>query len=64
VLLLYNESTYVTADIISTYVYRRGIQNAEYSFASAVGLFNSVINMTLLLSFNYVCSKLGDNRLF
>ncbi len=64
VLLLYNESTYETADIISTYVYRRGIQNAEYSFSTAVGLFNSVINMLMLLLANFISNKYGERGLF
>jgi putative aldouronate transport system permease protein len=64
VLLLYNESTYETADIISTYVFRRGIQNAEYSFSAAVGLFNSVINLTLLLAVNYLSKKYSEESLF
>lgn len=64
VLLLYNESIYSTADIISTYVYRRGIQNAEYSFSAAVGLFNSVINMVMLLSVNFLSKKITDESLF
>lgn len=64
VLLLYNETTYKTADIISTYVYRRGIQNAEYSFASAVDLFNSVINMALLLIVNAISKRVQGSSLF
>ena len=64
VLLLYNETTYLTADIISTYVYRRGIQNAEYSFASAVDLFNSVINMALLLIVNAISKRVQGSSLF
>ena len=64
VLLLYNETTYITADIISTYVYRRGIQNAEYSFASAVDLFNSVINMVLLLIVNSISKRVQGSGLF
>lgn len=64
VLLLYNETTYLTADIISTYVYRRGIQNAEYSFAAAVDLFNSVINMALLLSVNAISKRVQGSGLF
>ena len=64
VLLLYNESTYSTADIISTYVYRRGILNAEYSFSTAVNFFNSVINMILLLVTNGISNKFGDRGLF
>ena len=64
VLLLYNESTYETADIISTYVYRRGILNAEYSFSAAVGLFNSVINLFLVVAVNYISGKVSENSLW
>ena len=64
VLLLYNDSTRETADIISTYVYTRGIQKGEYSFAAAVDLFNSVINMVLLLSVNWISKKVQGSGLF
>ena len=64
VLLLYNESTYETADIISTYVYRRGIVKAEYSFSAAVGLFNSIINLTLLVCVNKITSVVSENSLW
>ena len=64
VLLMQKPSTYSTSDIISTYVYRRGILDAQYSFATAVGLFNSVINLALLLSANFISKKLSDNSLW
>lgn len=64
ILLLYNSNTYETADIISSYVYRRGIVDMNYSFASAVGLFNSVINLLLLVLVNCICRKLTDNSLW
>ena len=64
ILLLYNSNTYETADIISSFVYRRGIVDMNYSFASAVGLFNSVINLLLLVSVNRICRKLTDNSLW
>lgn len=64
ILLLYNSNTYATADIISSYVYRRGIVDMNYSFASAVGLFNSVINLILLVLVNCICRKLTDNSLW
>ena len=48
VLLLYNDSTREVADVFSTYVFRCGIQNSEFSYATAVGLFNSVCNLILL----------------
>jgi len=57
IILMYSPATYDVADVISTYVYRRGILGAQYSFGAAVGLFNSVINFILLLSINKI-SKL------
>lgn len=56
IILLYNPSIYETADVISTYVYRRGLLEGDYSYSAAVGMFNSVINFILLISANY-CSK-------
>ncbi|MCZ4141943.1 sugar ABC transporter permease, partial [Escherichia coli] len=44
IILLYNSQTYETADVISSFVYRRGILEASYSYSTAVSLFNSVIN--------------------
>lgn len=57
VLLLSNPSTQEVADVFSTFVYRRGIQNSEYSYATAVGVFNSVCNMSILLIANIVSRK-------
>ncbi|MCL1795788.1 MAG: ABC transporter permease subunit, partial [Clostridia bacterium] len=48
IILLYSEATYQVADVISSYVYRRGIIQTDYSYATAVGLFNSVINVMFL----------------
>lgn len=64
ILLLYNGSTYETADIISTYVYRRGILNNDFSYATSVGLFQSVIGVILLLAANKVSKKLSDTSLW
>ena len=64
VLLLYNPSIYETADVISTYVYRMGLLNNDYSYSTAVGLFNSVVNFTLLVGANYFSKKMGDNSLW
>lgn len=64
VLLLYSEATYKTADIISTYVYRKGLINAEYSFSTAVGIFNSLVNVVLLLSSNYLSRKVTETSIF
>ncbi|MCI8623708.1 MAG: sugar ABC transporter permease [Provencibacterium sp.] len=52
-LLIYNPLIYEKADIISSYVYRRGLENMEYSFASAVGMFNSLVNLMLLWFANW-----------
>jgi putative aldouronate transport system permease protein len=52
IILMYNPSTYSVADVISTYVYRRGIVDMQFSYAGAVDLFNSVINLVLLLLVN------------
>lgn len=63
-ILLYNEHTYETADIISSYVFRKGIGGADYSLSTAVGLFNSVINCVLVLSANALSKKFTDSGLF
>ncbi len=64
VLLLQNSATYSTSDILSTYVYRMGIGQAKYSFASAVGLFNNVVGLVVLLFFNAVAKKISDTSLW
>lgn len=64
VLLLYNGSTYETADIISTYVYRRGILGNSFSYATAVGLFQSVIGIVLLVMANKASKKLSETSLW
>jgi len=64
ILLLYNPLIYETADVISTFVYRKGIQEADYGYSTAVGLFNSVVNFSLLLIANTVSRKFGETSLF
>jgi len=64
ILLLYNEATYKTADVISTYNYRKGLLEGSYSYASAVGLFNSVINVIFLVATNTISKKVTDIGLF
>ena len=63
-ILLYDETIYDTADIISSYVFREGIGGSNYSFSTAVGLFNSVINCVLVLSANALSKKFTDSGLF
>ncbi len=64
VLLLYNSATYETADVISTYVYRRGILDGDFSFSAAVGLFNSLINFFLIIITNKVSSMVSETSLW
>ena len=64
ILLMYDSATYETSDVISTYVYRFGIGNAEFGFSTAVGLFNSVVNIILLLLANTMSKKLAETSLF
>lgn len=64
IILIYNSSIYETADVISTYVYRKGLLEQSYSFSTAVGLFNSVINLILLVCANKVCKKLTGHGLW
>ena len=64
VLLLYNEAIYSVADVISTYVYRRGMIQADYSYATAVGLFNSLANVFFLLIANTISRRYSDSSLF
>jgi putative aldouronate transport system permease protein len=64
IILMYNPLTYETADVISTYVYRRGILQADFSFSAAVGLFNSLINFGLLVGANRVSRRLTEHGLW
>ena len=59
ILLLYSEPTRIVGDVIDTYVYRVGLQQMEYSFATAVGLFKSVIALFMVLIVNTVVKKFG-----
>ncbi len=62
--LLYSPAVYETADVISTYVYRRGILDSQFSFGTAVGLFNSVINLFLILVVNQISRKVSEVSLW
>ena len=64
IILLYNPNIFSTADVISSYVYRRGLLEFNFSYGAAVGLFNSVINFSLVLAANWISRKIGDNNLF
>ena len=62
--LLQNDLNVNVSEVISTYVYKRGIENTNYSFSAAVGLFNNVINIVLLLCANAVSHRLSQTSLF
>lgn len=64
IILLYNPVIYETSDIISSYIYRRGMLDASYGFSAAVGLFNSVVNCILLWLANHFSRKLTENSLW
>lgn len=64
IILLYNPATYETADVISSFVYRKGLLEFDWSFSAAVGLFNSLINLTLLVISNNVSKNLTDSSLW
>ena len=64
IILLYNPSTYETADVISTFTYRKGLQEFEWSYGSAVGLFNSAVNVIFLLGTNMLSRKLTESSLW
>jgi len=64
IILLYNSSTYETADVISTYVYRRGILEANYSIGAAVGLFNAVVALALLVIANRLSKRMTGNSVW
>lgn len=57
ILLLYNPLTYPTADVISTYLYRMGIISNNFSYAAAIGLFEALIGLTLVMSANLISRR-------
>ncbi len=63
-ILLYNPSTFETADIISSYVYRIGLLEQDWSYSTAIGLFNSVINFVLLILANKLSKKFSETSLW
>lgn len=64
IILLYNPAIYDTSDVISTYVYRKGILEYNFSYSTAVGLFNSVVNLILVVSANYLSKKTTESSLW
>lgn len=64
VLLMYSPVIYDTADVISTYAYRQGLVSGNISYATAIGLFNSLLNLTLLLITNFTAKKMTETSLW
>lgn len=64
ILLMQNDLNLEASDVISTYVYRSGILDAQYSFSVAVDLFNAIINCVLLVLVNYASKKIGKTSLW
>lgn len=64
VLLMQSDLNLQTSEVISTYMYKSGILNAQYSFSAAVGLFNNIINFILLISFNAIAKRAGQTSLW
>ncbi|MEA4890605.1 MAG: ABC transporter permease subunit [Clostridiaceae bacterium] len=64
ILLLYNPATYITGDVIGTYVYRLGIQGGQFSYTTAIGLFAAVINFVLVFVANKCSDKFANYSLW
>ncbi len=64
VLLLYNPMTYEVADVFSTYVYRKGLLERDYSYAAAVGIFEALIALIMLLGANLLSRRFGGKSLW
>ena len=64
ILLLYSATTYETLDTLGTYIYRIGITGGQFGLTAAVGLFNSVIGLLLLVGANYISKKIANFSLF
>ena len=64
IILLYQPSTYETADVVNTLIYRQGIQNGQYGFAAAAGLFNAVVAFVLVMSANALSRRYSRTSLW
>ena len=62
--LLQTELNKATSDVIAVYVYQQGIENAKYSYSTAVGLFNTVVNIILLIVVNKIAGKISEDTSF
>lgn len=64
VFVLYNPFVYSVADVFSTYIYRVGIQQARFSYSTAIGMFQSVIGFIMVLTANRLANKFGDSGIW
>jgi putative aldouronate transport system permease protein len=64
IILMYKPVTYSTADVISSYVYRVGINQSDYSYSTAINLFNSVVNFIVLAVANKIGKKVSGSGLW
>ena len=64
IILMYNPLTYEVADVISTYVYRQGLLEMNYSYAAAVGMFNSIVSFSLVWITNKISDRLTGSSLW
>ncbi len=64
IILMYGPSTYETGDVIASYVYRTGILDADYSYSTAVNLFNSLVNMVVLFTANFISRKVNETSIW
>lgn len=64
VLLLYNAATYEVADVFSTFVYRKGLLESNFSYGAAVGLFEALVAMVMLFTANFISRRLGGSGLW
>ena len=64
ILLLYSPAIYEKADVLGTYIYRRGIVGADFSFATAVGLFQAAVGLVFIVGANWIAKRVGDTSLW
>ncbi len=64
ILLLYSPAVYETSDVINTFVYRKAFADGRYDYATAVGLFNSIVGLLLILGSNWLAKKYSETSLF
>ena len=64
IILLYTGATYETADVINTFVYRRGLIQSDFAYATAVGLFTSVIGFVFVIAANRISRSVGETSLW